>query len=88
LVVYTIEALFENPLPLFPAASELSFSPRNHQPGPQDYENNADGGRDLLVMFGGNANMRITEVDPVMFRVRDGNEKRKNPQHHQQDSRE
>jgi hypothetical protein len=32
--------------------------------------------------------MRVTEVDATMFIVRNGNEERKNPEHHQQNARE
>ena len=60
---------FRKSTAVFGAASPLSLSPGNHQPCPNHYENDADGGRDLFVMFGGDTDMRITKVDAVMLRV-------------------
>jgi hypothetical protein len=80
------EAVVENPLPLFSCRQLTGLSPRNHQPRPYDYQNDADGRRDFFVMFGGDTDMSVAKVDAVMFRVRDGNEKGENPQHHQENS--
>src|SRR5437870_1587649 len=55
-----------------------------HQARTGDHQNGANNGGDLLVVFGGDPDVCVSEVDAVMFRAGDGNKERNDPENRQQ----
>jgi hypothetical protein len=63
---------------------ELRFATGDHQTQSCDQQNNADGRSYLFIMLRCDADMSVTDADAVMLGVREGYEKRDDPQHRKQ----
>jgi hypothetical protein len=55
-----------------------------HQARTGDDQNGADDGRDLLIVFGGDADVCVSEVNAMTFRVWDRDKERNDPENGQQ----
>jgi hypothetical protein len=62
------------------ARAVLAPSASYHESRADADQDHAQGWRKLLIVFGGDADMRVANADAVMFRVWKRNEERKNPQ--------
>src|SRR6185369_15953276 len=52
----------------------------NHEPGSNHQQDRTDRGRDLFAAMGLNANIDVACLDAMIFRMRNGHEKRQDPQ--------
>ena len=64
----------------------LALPAGDHQTAAHHNQDDAHERRDHPVVMGGDAYMRIAEADAVMFAMRDGNKKGKDPQDQHQNS--
>jgi hypothetical protein len=74
---YEIGALLSG----WPIQRASALSARDHQPGPDENQNDAHDRGDHVVMVGRNAHVGVADVDAVMFGMRNWNEERKYPEH-------
>jgi hypothetical protein len=63
---------------------ELRFATRDHQTQSCDQQNNTDGRSYFFIMLRCDPDMSVTDADAVMLGVREGYEKRDDPQHREQ----